>query len=230
MSHLTKPGTLSTLLFIFVIGGLYSCYVKNNRQTTKVGHLFDIQGKWAVKAARSENGIAGYCHRGGDTLFFSKKPVSGTQLESPALDYLFAFRSYHHTTFFEYIFLDKKLNRLYRDSIIVDTVYKYEGQKGLVYPCRGCNAVADIRFRLSSYLVPHSLEPHLMKRLESFMFIQKTTFKGHLSTYYPKDGTSGDVGCQFVSSSMDSVLQIDYHSLSPVIEKLNVLSGLIFHE
>lgn len=230
MPKCTIHGILSGLLFIILICGFCSCFVKNNRHTTTVGHLFDVRGKWEVKAEQSKNGISGYCHHGGDTLFFSKKSVSDTRLESPALDYLSAFRNYHHTTFFDYIFLDKKLNSLYRDSITVDTVYKYERQKGLVYPCRGCNAVANIRFRQSSYRVPHTLDPDLMKRLDTFIFVQKTTAKGHLSTYYPKDGITGHVGCQFMYSSMDSVLQLDYHSLLPVKKKLNVLSDLIFHE
>lgn len=188
--------TLRFLLFSLVFLGLLSCARNKLQKTTLVFSNVVIPGNWACSETSDLLPKEAVCRQKNDTLHILQGKPENLENKSAYIDFLMAFRHYHFETFFDYTFLDKKVKRLYRDSITIDTMLTYQNNMSVVIPCFGCNVVAKITFRNQKYLVPHLLSDQLLHYFEHY----NQTFSAKPNQYLTGFTAKGDNSIAFIQN------------------------------
>jgi hypothetical protein len=174
------------LLFSLVFLGSLSCSRNKLHKTTMVFSSVGIPGEWACSVTSDLLPKEAVCCQKNDTLHILQGKPENLENKSAYIDFLMAFRHYHFETFFDYVFLDKKVKRLYRDSITIDTMLTYQNNMSVVMPCFGCNVVAQITFRNQKYLVPHLLNSQLLQYFEHYNQTFSPKSNQHLTGFTAK--------------------------------------------
>jgi hypothetical protein len=211
---------VSLLLFI-----LQGCIGPKGNIVTKIDDEFSLPGHWKHKRTDAYHG---YCTRQGDTLFYNRKNLSESENLSPILDFNQAFRSYHYEFFFDFIFFDKKLRRLYRDSVKIDSVRLLTDNVKLILPCKGCNSYAGITFRGQHYLYPHSLPQDLVDIMQIFDVYEKEKPGEYFIIHIPGSAEYPSMA-QLAIPDKDSVIHFRLVSDKARRKQFEILRGIVFH-
>jgi hypothetical protein len=133
---------LSSILFVLVFA--YSC------KTATVFHGYKLECA-RCKFIQSGNTLIIHNNQGNKTTLYKEEPLFyKLSMEEYVIN---SFHNYHYAKFFDKIFLDAKLHKLYRDSITISSVKKII--KGEDPNCKSCNLEATVTFR--EYNLPYGL-------------------------------------------------------------------------
>lgn len=198
------------LSFILLLVSTTTCSTKSTQQTTVVFSNILIPGSWICNESKDTLNKRALCRHGKDSLTIVQDKFENLENKSAYIDFLMAFRHYHFETFFDYIFLDKKVKRLYRDSITIDTIIKHQNHMSTAIPCYGCNIVAQITFRNQKYAIPHQLNSQLLLYFEQYK--QTFTHKpGQYSTYFNNSLKNGLSFVQIFEPSKLLITEISWN-------------------
>ncbi|MFZ1703620.1 MAG: hypothetical protein WAT79_04705 [Saprospiraceae bacterium] len=194
--HLVYLRTVILLFFGILI--FSSCFKIPKPSTTTVDNLFMLPGQWTC-ISYADSGI---CWSGKDSLQYHLRSPGDGNGYSPAQEFYLAFQTTTYEKFFDFIFFDQKLRRLYRDSVVIRQILPYDENKKRLFPCGDCNGIADINFLNNHYMVPFKAASYLMNHLNMYDFIEKRDHQYYTSIFLPK--TNGlQLGCEIRSTSQN---------------------------
>ncbi len=99
-----------------------------------------------------------------------------------------SFRAYHYRKFFDYIHIDPKVHKLFRDSVKVESIQWIE--TGQNKECSACNVELSLRFRQKSIPYAIFITPTLLAELNRTQVVRKTTNDFEIK-YFKNEETSG---------------------------------------
>jgi hypothetical protein len=81
-----------------------------------------------------------------------------------------AFYAYHYNSFFDKVYLDSKVKKIFRDSVtILDVVPKTTGLD-LMFSCENCNVVATLKFKKKVFYFPVQMADNVLELSSQFTF------------------------------------------------------------
>src|SRR5690606_20333292 len=104
-------------------------------------------------------------------------------------EFALSFKGYYHNNFFESIYFDKKLYKMYRDSVEIINIEKNLNLLNTVIDCKPCNAVAQLKFRKTDYYFPFTVDTSLVNILDDYHFHHIEDEFSKTKYYIAKTGT-----------------------------------------
>lgn len=144
---------MKRIIFLFVFFLSWSCHVNNIQPSSN--HLFSIMGNCKFSKLQGIDSEIGLVKCGNTELKYEFGRYSSTGPISDTEKFKMAFRGKYYVDFFEKIYIDSKLYKLYMDSvqiIRIDTLKVHN--KSLLFDCSSCNRLAILKFRKSWFKFP----------------------------------------------------------------------------
>lgn len=109
-----------------------------------------------------------------------------------------AFYAYHYNKFFDQVYMDPKVKKIFRDSVkiieIITEIEKDEMKKG----CSNCNAIAKLQFKKKVFDFPYQMDEKKMVEVKKYKFNSDTT-NGFKSVIFQDKNNAGIAGKYFGS-------------------------------
>ncbi len=111
-----------------------------------------------------------YTHKK-DTLTIFQHPHSINFPLPPKWQFKNAFNAVFYNDFFDRIYLDDKVKRIFKDSVAVDTVIRKNQFNGsLMFDCDPCNVVGQLQFKGSKFYYPATLGTTIEETIHRYLF------------------------------------------------------------
>ncbi len=123
--------------------------------------IFSIDGVTNCKESHSGDAVDSqigeiHCRNISFTYDYGKYGYRGP--ETPEESFRNAFDAYHHSKFFMLIHIDRKVSKIFKDSVeIIKILPKSDVDEKFLYQCGTCNAVAHLRFKRKDFYYPTSV-------------------------------------------------------------------------
>ncbi|MBK9256928.1 MAG: hypothetical protein IPM42_15710 [Saprospiraceae bacterium] len=75
---------------------------------------------------------------------------------SPKEEFNQLFKGYYYHKFFEKVYLDEKVHKLFIDSVQLIKLTPFQYDKEYLFNCPGCNAAASLKFKNKIYEIPYN--------------------------------------------------------------------------
>lgn len=157
--------------------------------------------------------------------------VSRSAYEGPEDHFTYfvkAFRNYHYTKFFDFIHIDKKVQKLFRDSVRIMEVMPIAAGSDL--NCKNCNRKALLKFKNTNYPYAYVVSKELDDKLNSIHAVYydledynirlytSENENGLFATPSLKDKTADKISFQLRSGDINTFIEKMKNNLS-IIEK-----------
>jgi len=146
-----------SILLVGLICFFISCSIKpsQDKLKTNVDDIFFIEGICTFDSAASMDSITGIIQCVDIVLRYNYSKFNSSGPVTEEEEFKNAFRGNYHVKFFEKIYMDSKLNRMFIDSVAIKNIQPIgQSNFNLLFPCSSCNKIALLTFRNRSYFYP----------------------------------------------------------------------------
>lgn len=152
-----------TLVLTLIVATLL-CNCKTKKLVNdQEGTIYLVNGK--VKFEQNEDSIdsnVGYIISRKTKMAYDLGPYSAPGPLTPEETFRNEFDAYHHTKFFEKVMIDKKVYKIFLDSVKIVDVRAKTTDDELFFECDPCNAVAELVFKKRTFIYPTNMSDNLL--------------------------------------------------------------------
>ncbi len=128
--------------------------------------------------------------------YFESGPTAYQGPKNLKTTFVQSFRAYYHTKFFDSIFIEEKLRKIFLDSVRIHKVWPKTSNSShrLLFECIPCNAVAELEFNNVLHYFPFQSNDQYIEDYGMYFFDIKQWQGGTSTKYFTKDQLGEPVG------------------------------------